>query len=195
MIAGRARHALPSRAAGFERSWALLPLLCACALAAGCQQDPVVVAGLQLEQDAATETAGNGGEPSAAGAAGDSPGDAGIAGAGGAAGMIGSAAPNCPVDPWFWVKLAIVRRDCKVRITDQDLLRALEEFQNNFPIEPSGEERMYEPCDYLAVWFYQNPNDEQEYIVCPSKCLLLNDQVNAMSEELRACLADAGVAP
>lgn len=200
MTSGRATRALPTGAAGIERAralHALCGLLLVCSVA-GCSRDPVIVAGLQLDQNGGPDDgSGNGSEPPEAGAGG-LPDDAGMAGAGGeAVATAGTgAAPSCEIDdPWFWIKRAIVRLNCKVRITDEDLLRALEEFQRNLPIVPSGEERMYEPCDYLAIWFYQNPEDAQEYIVCPSKCLLLKQDVDRETEEFLECTADAGSAP
>lgn len=199
MTSGRATRALPTGAAGIERARAL-HALCGLLLVwsvAGCSRDPVIVAGLQLDQNGGPDDgSGNGSEPPEAGAGG-LPDDAGTAGAAGeAVATAGTgAAPSCEIDRWFWIKLAIVQRECRVRVTDEDLLRALEEFQRNLPIPPSSEERMYEPCDYLAVWFYQNPEDKQEFIVCPSKCTWLEDNVMSTAEERRACMADAGIAP
>jgi hypothetical protein len=111
----------------------------------------------------------------------------------GTAGGAGGSGANCDEPDWYFLALKIVHDDCVVN--DERLLRALEETQRLFPIQPAGEEREFEACDWSLTWFYEDPNDSKRWIVCPSKCTFLQDLVARVGEQIAACKLDAGTAP
>jgi hypothetical protein len=175
------------------RAGALLALACLLLLT-GCQQDPVVLAGLQREltEDGGPDGAGQDRDASDAAGASGSAGGTQTAGAAGGAGFSG--ASNCGDEPdWYWPTSKIVNDGCVVK--DRRLLSWLEVTQRIFMIQPVGEEREFEPCDFSATWFYEDPNDPMRWIVCPSKCTFLEDLVRDVGERLAACRLDAGTAP
>jgi hypothetical protein len=199
VTSGRA-SALPAASARARRC--VLPafgwLALACILAAGCARKSVVIADVELTRDGGNEpVAGTFAEPpqtDGGASVEDARAGGGVAGSFGDDAGSGEGPPQrCELGVWFWPALAIYVRDCKVRVSEEWLLRWLSQLQSEVPIERSGESRQYEPCDYFGQIVYPNPSDRQELIVCPSVCALIKASVLFASEDHLRCLAEASI--